>query len=42
MDALAAFGIDKSRVFADKATGRDFDRPEYRRMLERIEPGESW
>lgn len=40
MDALAAFGIDKSRVFADKATGRDFDRPEYRRMLERIEPGD--
>ena len=40
MDALAAFGIDKSRVFADKATGRDFDRPEYRRMLERIELGD--
>lgn len=40
MDALAAFGIDKSRVFADKASGRDFDRPEYRRMLELIEPGD--
>lgn len=40
MDALAAFGIDKSRVFADKASGRDFDRPEYHRMLERIEPGD--
>lgn len=40
MDALAAFGIDASRVFADKASGRDFDRPEYRRMLERIEPGD--
>lgn len=40
MNALAAFGIDKSRVFADKASGRDFDRPEYRRMLERIEPGD--
>lgn len=40
MNALAAFGIDKSRVFADKASGRDFDRHEYRRMLERIEPGD--
>lgn len=40
MNALAAFGIDRSRVFADKASGRDFDRPEYRRMLERIEPGD--
>ena len=40
MTALAAFGIDRSRVFADKASGRDFDRPEYRRMLERIEPGD--
>lgn len=40
MDALAAFGIEESKVFADKASGRDFDRPEYRKMLERIEPGD--
>lgn len=40
MDALAAFGVHASRVFADKASGRDFDRPEYRRMLECIEPGD--
>lgn len=40
MNALSAFGVDATRVFADKASGCDFDRPEYRRMLERIEPGD--
>lgn len=41
MDALAAFGVDSERVFADKASGRDFERPEYRRMLESLRPGDT-
>ena len=30
LDALAAFGVDE--VFADKASGRDFERPEWMRL----------
>ena len=40
-DALARFGIAGSRVFADRASGRDFERPEYRRMLEALRPGDT-
>ena len=27
-------GLDVDEVFADKQSGKDFDRPEYRKMLE--------
>ncbi len=29
LDALWAFPIDKSNVYADKASGKDFERPMY-------------
>lgn len=40
MDALAAFGVSGERVFADKASGKDFERPEYRRMLGSLRRGD--
>ncbi len=32
-DALAAFGVMPERVFADKASGKNFERPEYRSLM---------
>ncbi len=32
LDALAAFGVVAEDVFADKASGRDFERPEWIRL----------
>ena len=29
-------GIDADEVFADKRSGKDFDRPEYQKMLEKL------
>ena len=40
MDALSAFGVEEERVFADKASGKDFARPAYRRLLDALEPGD--
>lgn len=40
MDALRAFGVAKGRIFADKASGKDFERAEYRRLLGRLGPGD--
>lgn len=40
MDALAAFGVSGERVFADRASGKDFERPEYRRMLGSLRRGD--
>lgn len=32
LDAFEAFGVLKEAIFADKASGKDFERPEYRRL----------
>ena len=38
IDALNAFGVDQ--IFADHASGRDFDRPAWRELLSAIEGGD--
>ena len=40
LDALAEFGVEDRFVFADKASGKDFDRPAWRRMLRRLRAGD--
>jgi len=36
LDALTKFGVEESMVLCDKASGKDFDRPEYKRLMEAI------
>jgi DNA invertase Pin-like site-specific DNA recombinase len=38
--ALAEFGVEIANVFADKASGKDFDRPEYRLLIETLADGD--
>ena len=38
LDALHEFGVDE--VFADKASGKDFERPEWRRMVAELHAGD--
>ena len=38
--ALADFGVAEADVFADKATGANFERPAYRAMLEALSAGD--
>ena len=33
LDALAEFGVADDMVFADKASGKNFERPEYKRLI---------
>ena len=33
LDALAKFGVADDMVFADKASGKNFERPEYKRLI---------
>ncbi len=40
LDALAAFPVEPSRVYADKASGKDFERPRYRALMRRLGPGD--
>lgn len=41
MLALDAIGIDKGHIFVDRASGKDFDRPEYKKMLTYLRPGDA-
>lgn len=34
--ALTEFGVQKHNIFVDKLSGKDFNRPQYRRLLEQI------
>lgn len=40
LDALTSFGVEAGMVFADKASGKDFERPEYRRLVGLLEEGD--
>ena len=39
--AMEDFGIPKECVFVDKQSGKDFDRPAYMEMMERLNPGDT-
>ena len=30
----------EERIYADKASGKDFERPEYRKLVKRLRPGD--
>lgn len=38
LDALRVAGVDTADIFADKASGKNFDRPAYRALMARLEP----
>ena len=38
--ALMEYGVPKSSIYADKQSGRDFDRENYKRMLKKLKKGD--
>ena len=38
--AMAERGIPQSRVYIDKQSGKDFDRPRYRALMKKLRPGD--
>lgn len=40
MMALEAFGVEPGRIYVDKQSGRDFERPRYKRLLGRLKKGD--
>ena len=40
IDALEAFGVKASEILADKASGKDFDKPEYVRLTSLLKEGD--
>lgn len=40
LDAFALLGIEQKNIFADKKSGKDFDRTAYRRLLKKLRRGD--
>lgn len=40
LDALKELGLKEEAIYADKASGKDFDRPRYRKLIRRLRPGD--
>lgn len=40
LNALAEIGIPKEFIFMDKQSGKDFERPQYKNMLDKLTPGD--
>ena len=40
LDALLELGIPRARLYLDKQSGKDFQRPQYQRLLRRLRPGD--
>ena len=40
LDALRQFGVPSDRIFADKASGKDFERPAWRQLTGSLAPGD--
>ena len=38
--ALHELGLTDRQIFLDKQSGKDFDRPQYRRLLKKLRPGD--
>ena len=37
---LTAYGIEEKNIFSDKLSGKDFNRPSYRRLRKRLKAGD--
>ena len=40
MDALSAYHISEKNIFVDRQSGKDFERPAYRRMMRKLKKGD--
>ena len=38
--ALKDVGIEKQNIFVDKQSGKDFERPKYKRLMKKLKPGD--
>ena len=39
--AMAEVGVERANIFIDKQSGKDFDRPNYKRLIKRLRPGDT-
>ena len=40
IDALQGKGITRAHLYIDKQSGKDFDRPQYKKLVKKLKPGD--
>lgn len=40
LDAFGEFGLERSQIYSDKASGKDFKRPQWQRLMRRLREGD--
>ena len=40
LDKLTKLGLDESRIYTDKESGKDFDRKNYKKLVRKLKPGD--
>ena len=40
LDELIKIGIDETRIYTDKESGKDFERKNYKRLIKKLKPGD--
>ena len=38
--ALSGFSVNKSNIYMDKMSGKNFNRPEYKKLLKKLKPND--
>lgn len=39
--AMSGFGVSDNFIFTDKQSGKDFNRPGYKRLIKKLQPGDT-
>ena len=39
--AMREFGIEAANIYVDKQSGKDFNRPQYKRLLRKLKPNDT-
>ena len=40
LDALDDIGVEKSNIYTDKQSGKDFERPQYKKLVKKLKEGD--
>ncbi|MBE6895614.1 MAG: recombinase family protein [Ruminococcaceae bacterium] len=40
LDAMHEIGISENNIYMDKQSGKDFERPQYKRLVKKLQPGD--
>ena len=41
MIAMQDFGVEKKQIYLDKQSGKDFERPQYQKLLKKLKSGDT-